>query len=130
MTHEWRCGASDRHITVDLRRSAQVNSAFNSHGFFQQAISKRFCRKPGFRLAPGAIEQITFTVSFQVAYAIPFAQGIENIGVVGVTVEFNVLYAGKAAYQRFDGAEMGQEIIHVRWLEFHSDDSYDHGGLG
>ena len=107
-----------------------VNRAFNSHQFFQQAVSKRFCRKPGFRLAPGAIEQITFTVSFQVAFAIPIAIGIKNVAVAGVAVEFNVLYAGKTAYQRFDGAEMGQEIIHVRPLEFHSYDSYDHGGLG
>ena len=107
-----------------------VNRAFNSQQFFQQAVSQRFCCKPGFGLAPGAFEQITLTVGFQVVYTIPFAVGIKNIGVVGVAVEFNVLYAGKAAYQRFDGAEMGQEIIHVRWLEFHSDDSYDHGGLG
>ena len=88
-----------------------------------------FCRKPFPGLVPGAFEQITLTVGFQVVYTIPFAVGIKNIGVVGVAVEFNVLYARKVAYQRLDGTEMGQKIIHVRCLKFHSYDSYDHGGL-
>lgn len=58
------------------------------HHFFQQAESLGFFAKPQLDLSPGVFEELTIAVGFQIAFAIPFAVSIKNIGLVGVPVEY------------------------------------------
>jgi len=98
--------------------------------FFKQTECLWLGCKPRFGLGPGAFEKITLPVYFQVSFAVPMAVGVVDIGVSGIATKFQMLHPWKISDQVSDSAEVGEEIIHMILLKFHSYNSCNHRGLG